>query len=109
VSFGSRAPNVIVPSGCFVEPATIASPSTRRAFAKREPRIENWATTSSPAESAKSTMKSSGRFPSVDCSAPVTAGPYRAPTDSVAMPIVQATPPSAAPVTTNVTTGSASV
>ena len=49
VSFGSRAPKDIVPSGRFAEPATIARPSTRRAFAKREPRIENWATTSSPA------------------------------------------------------------
>ena len=107
VSFGSLAPKVIFPSGRRIDPAAIASPSTRSAFAKSEPRIENWATTTSPAESAKRTMNSSGRFPSVDWSAPVTAGPNRAPTDSVAMPIVQATPPSAAPVTTKVTTGSA--
>ena len=109
VSFGRRAPKVIVPSARRSEPAAMVSPSTRSAFAKSEPRIENWATTTSPAESANSTMKSSGRLPSVDWSAPVTAGPNRAPTDSVAMPINHATPPSAAPVTTNVTTGSASV
>ena len=66
------------------------------------------ATTSSPAESAKRTMKSSGRFPSVDWSAPVTAGPYRSPTDSVAIEIAQASPPSAAPATMNVTTAEAS-
>ena len=107
VSFGSLAPNVIFPSGRRIDPAAIASPSTRSAFAKSEPRIENWATTTSPAESAKRTMNSSGRFPSVDWSAPVTAGPNLAPTDSVAMPMIQATPPSAAPVTTKVTTGSA--
>ena len=51
-------------------PATIASPSTSRAFANSEPRIDVWATTISPAESANSTMKSSGRLPSVDWSAP---------------------------------------
>jgi hypothetical protein len=78
-------------------------------LANSEPRIENCATTISPAERAKRTMKSSGRFPSVDCSAPVTAGPNRAPTDSVAIPIAQATPPRAMPVTTNTATGSASV
>jgi hypothetical protein len=54
-------------------------------------------------------MKSSGRLPSVDWSAPVTAGPKRAPTDSVAIPMIHATPPSAMPVTRNTTTGSASV
>ncbi len=109
MSFGSRLPNVIVPSACLDEPAAIARPSTSRAFAKSEPRIENCATTSSPADNAKRTMKSSGRLPSVDWSAPVTAGPNLAPTDSVAIPIVHATPPSAIPQTTNVTTGSASV
>ena len=109
MSFGRRAPKLIVPSARLVEPAAIARPSTSSAFANSEPRIENCATTSSPAESAKSTMKSSGRLPSVDWSAPVTAGPNLAPTDSVAIPIVHATPPSAIPQTTNVTTGSASV
>ena len=54
-------------------------------------------------------MNNSGRLPSVDCRTPVTAGPNRAPTDSVAMPIAHATPPSAAPVTTNTATGEASV
>ena len=78
-------------------PATIARPRTSRAFAKSEPRIEVWATTISPADSANRTMKSSGRLPSVDWSAPVTAGPKRAPTDSVATPISQASPPRATP------------
>ena len=54
------------------------------------------------------TMKSSGRLPSVDWSTPVTAGPNFAPTDSVATPIAQATPPSATPETTKTTTGDAS-
>ena len=109
MSFGSRAPKDIVPSGCRVDPAEIARPSTSSAFANSEPRIENCATTSSPAESAKRTMNSSGRLPRVDWRAPVTAGPNRAPTDSVAIPIVHATPPRAAPQTTKVATGSASV
>ena len=89
-------------------PATMARPSTSSAFAKSEPRIENCATTSSPALSAKRTMNSSGRFPSVDCNAPVTPGPNFAPTDSVAIPIAQATPPSAIPETTKTSTGGAS-
>ena len=54
------------------EPATIARPSTSSAFANSEPRIDVCATTTSPAESAKRTTKSSGRFPSVDCSTPVS-------------------------------------
>ena len=73
----------------------ITSPSTSSPFANSEPRIDVRATTISPAESANSTMKSSGRLPSVDCSAPVTAGPYRSPTDSVAIEIAHASPPSA--------------
>ena len=109
MSFGSRAWNVIVPSREAVEPATMVSPSTSNAFAKSEPRIENCATTISPAESENSTMNNSGRFPSVDCRTPVTAGPNRAPTDSVAMPIAHATPPSETPVTTNTATGDASM
>ena len=46
--------------------------------------------------SAKRTTKSSGRLPSVDCSTPVSAGPNREPTASVARPITQASPASAA-------------
>ena len=61
-------------------PTTITSPSTSSALAKIEPMIEVCATTTSPAASAKSTMKNSGRLPSVDCSTPVTAGPKRSPT-----------------------------
>ena len=105
VSFGSRFAKRITPSLAVAAPATIASPSTSRAFANSEPRIENCATTGSPARSANTTMKSSGRLPSVDCSTPVTAGPKRAPTDSVPTPIAHATPPRAAPETTNTTTG----
>ncbi len=108
MSFGSRAEKRISPSFAAAAPAAMARPSTSRPFANSEPRMENCATTVSPALSAKTTTNSSGRFPSVDCSAPVTAGPKRAPTDSVPTPTAQATPPSAAPETTNTATGSAS-
>ncbi len=54
-------------------------------------------------------MKNSGRLPSVDWSTPVTAGPNLAPTDSVAIPIAHATPPSATPESTKTATGGASV
>ena len=64
----------------------IVRPSTSSAFANNEPRIDVWATTISPAASENSTMKSSGRLPSVDWSTPVTAGPKCEPTDSVADP-----------------------
>ena len=101
VSFGSRRWKRIVPSALRRAPATIASPSTSSAFANSEPMIDVCATTISPARSANSTMKSSGRLPSVDCRTPVTAGPKRAPTDSVAIPTAQARPPSAMPATTN--------
>ena len=70
MSCGSRARNRMTPSGEFREPAMITSPSTSSPFANSEPRIEVRATTISPAESANSTMNSSGRLPSVDCSAP---------------------------------------
>ena len=108
MSCGSRARNRIAPSGAARAPATIARPRTSSPFANREPRIDVRATTSSPADSANNTMKSSGRFPSVDWSAPVTAGPKRSPTDSVAIEIAHARPPSAAPATMNTTTGSTS-
>ena len=90
VSFGSRVLKRISPSGDFHAPAMIARPRTKRAFASSEPRIDVCATTISPARSAKTTMKSSGRFPSVDCSTPVIAGPKRAPTTSVPTPTVHA-------------------
>ena len=63
--------------------------------------IDVCATTISPAESAKTTMKNSGRFPSVDCSTPVTAGPKRSPTCSVAKETTQASPASATVATPN--------
>ncbi len=75
VSCGSRVLKRMTPSGAARAPAIIVSPRTSRPLAKIEPMIVVRATTSSPAESAKRTMKSSGRFPSVDWSAPVTAGP----------------------------------
>ena len=75
LSFGRRVWKRITPSVLAWQPATITIPSTSSALAKIEPRIEVFATTSSPAESANRTMKNSGRFPSVDCSTPVTAGP----------------------------------
>ena len=109
MSFGSRAPKRMVPSSLARAPATIAKPRTSSAFANSEPMIENCATTTSPALSAKRTMKSSGRLPSVDCSTPVTAGPKRAPTDSVPMPTAQARPPSATAETRKTATGSSHV
>ena len=51
------------------------------------------------ARGAKRTTKSSGRFPSVDWRTPVSAGPKRAPTASVATPIAHASPASAAAAT----------
>src|SRR4029079_10858809 len=86
------------------EPARITRPRTRRAFANREPRIEYCATTSSPAERAKRTTKSSGRFPSVDCRTPVSAGPKRSPTASVENDTTQATPASASAATRKIAT-----
>lgn len=71
-------------------------PSTKRALAKIEPISEKRATTTSPAPSAKTTTKNSGRLPSVDCMTPVTAGPKRSPTCSVANDTTQAMPASAA-------------
>ena len=98
----------MTPSVAWREPATIVRPSTSRAFAKSDPRIDVWATTISPAASEKSTMKSSGRFPSVDWSTPVTAGPKCVPTDSVPIPIAHASPPRAEAETMKTATGSAS-
>ena len=106
VSFGRRTPKRMHRSSAARVPATIASPSTSRAFANSEPRIDVCATTVSPAERANRTTKSSGRFPSVDWRTPVTAGPKRAPTDSVPRATIQASPASASAQRTNVATGS---
>ena len=57
--------------------------------------IAVWATTSSPFCSAKMTTNSSGRLPSVDCSIPVTPGPKRSPSCSVANDTTHARPASA--------------
>ena len=104
VSFGSRGLKDMTPSGAARAPAAIDSPRTRSAFASSDPTIDVFATTSSPADTANRTTKSSGRFPSVDCRTPVTAGPNRSPTVSVAIAITHASPASAAPETTKIAT-----
>ena len=106
--FGSRFRKFIASVSAARAPATIVSPSTSSALAKSEPRIEVWATTVWPAESAKRTTKSSGRLPSVDWSTPVAAGPNLLPTASVAIAISQASPPSAAPAITKTAVGARS-
>ncbi len=53
-------------------------------------------------------MKNSGRFPSVDCSTPVIAGPKRSPTCSVANETIQASPASATVAIAKVRSGVAS-
>src|SRR4051794_29884181 len=88
-------------------PTTITSPSTSSALAKIEPRIEVCATTVSPARSAKITTNSSGRLPSVDCSSPVTPGPKRSPTCSVANETTQARPASATVASAKASSGAA--
>ena len=108
VSFGSRVWKRMTPSSARYAPAMIASPRMRSAFASSEPRIEVCATTISPARRAKTTMKSSGRLPSVDCRTPVVAGPKRAPTVSVPTPTVHASSASAMIPTTNCSTAFAS-
>ena len=107
LSFGRRGWKRITRSGLASAPTTIASPSTRSALAKIDPRIAVRATTSSPAERAKITMKNSGRLPSVDCSTPVTAGPNRSPTCSVEKETIQARPASATVAITNVSSAGA--
>jgi hypothetical protein len=107
VSFGSRALKRITPSFDSRAPTTITKPSTSSALAKIEPRIENCATTTSPADSAKITTKNSGRLPSVDWRTPVTAGPKCSPTASVVNETTQASPASAMPATTNASTSGA--
>src|SRR5215217_2393610 len=98
----------MTPSPELCAPATMARPRTSSALASREPTIEVFATTTSPADKAKSTMNSSGRLPSVDWRTPVIAGPKRSPTASVAIEITHASPARARAATRNVTTGSAS-
>src|SRR5205807_1999629 len=80
---------------------TITRPRTSSALANTEPMSDVCATTVSPADSAKITMKNSGRLPSDDCRKPVRAGPKRCPTSSVANETSQARPASASPATTN--------
>lgn len=108
VSFGSLRLNRITPSSERHAPATIVRPRTRSAFASNDPRIDVCATTISPARRAKMTMNNSGRFPSVDWSTPVVAGPKRAPTHSVPTPTVQARSAGATMPTQNWSTAPAS-
>ena len=77
---------------------------TSSALANSEPTTEVCATTTCPSESANSTMKNSGRLPSVDCRKPVIAGPKRVPTCSVANETIEASAASATPATTNAST-----
>ncbi len=108
LSFGRRTWKRITPSALSRQPANTTSPSTSSAFAKIEPMIDVCATTTSPAERAKTTMKNSGRFPSVDCSTPVTAGPNRSPTCSVANDTSHASPARATVATPNASSEGAS-
>jgi hypothetical protein len=96
VSCGRRLAKRMQPSLAWSVPVMITSPSTSRALAKIDPIKEVCATTISPDPSANRTMKNSGRFPSVDCRNPVTAGPNRRPTCSVANATTQANPAKAA-------------
>jgi hypothetical protein len=68
-------------------------------LARIEPTIAVWATTSSPFLRAKITTNSSGRLPSVDCIIPVTPGPKRSPSCSVANDTTHASPASASVAT----------
>ncbi len=95
LSFESPGEKRITPSALARHPAITTRPRTKSAFAKTEPMIAVWAITSSPAESANSTTKNSGRFPSVEWSTPVTADPNRSPTCSVENDTIQARPASA--------------
>ena len=95
VSCGSRVRKRMTAVRGARAPTTITAPSTSSALANSEPMIDVWATTTSPARSAKSTTNSSGRLPSVDCSTPVTPGPNRSPTCSVAKLTTCARPASA--------------
>ena len=67
----------------------------RSAFEKSAPSSDVFATTISPAFSAKRTTEISGMLPSVACRTPVAAGPIRSPSDSVENEIAQARPASA--------------
>ncbi len=95
VSRGRRLEKRITSSGARLAPTTITSPSTSSALANTDPTIAVWATTSSPFCRAKITTNSSGRLPSVDCIMPVTPGPKRSPSCSVAKDTTQASPASA--------------
>lgn len=101
VSLGSRAWKRMTPSSATTAPTTMTAPRTSSPLAKIEPRIENWATTTSPSRSANRTTKNSGRLPSVDCRTPVAAGPKCRPTSSVATDTTQASPASARAATAN--------
>ena len=104
VSRGRPVLKRITPSRSRRAPTTITSPSTSSALARIEPMRDVCATTVSLFDSANTTTKNSGRFPSVDCSMPVAAGPSRPPTCSVPNDTSQASPASASPETANAST-----
>ena len=84
VSLGRRARKRMIPSPARVRAGDDREAEDEQRVREHEPRIDVCATTISPAASENSTMKSSGRLPSVDWRTPVTAGPKCEPTDSVA-------------------------
>jgi hypothetical protein len=94
-SCGSRRRKRIRPSSATAAPVTITSPWTSSALARIEPTSELCATSSSPEDSAKMTMKSSGRLPREAWARPVTSGPKRVAACSVPSATTQARPASA--------------
>ena len=103
-SRGARASKRMIPSRAASAPTITTTPSTSSALANSEPTIALWATSCSPACSAKMTTNSSGRLPTVAWSSPVAAEPSRSPTSPVASDTTQAMPASAAVATANAAT-----
>jgi hypothetical protein len=68
-------------------PASIAAPSTSRAFPITDPTSVALTTSCSPSESANRAMISSGALPNVTFSSPATPGPECSASCSVASPI----------------------
>jgi hypothetical protein len=60
VSFGRRGPKCISPAGLRSAPTRRATPRSASPVASTPPRIDVWATTTSPSASANTTMKSPG-------------------------------------------------
>ena len=90
-------------------PTRIASPSTRRLFARIDPTSAALTTPVSPARKAKRDTNNSGRFATVDWMTPVAPEFSRVPSCSIASPTVAASAPSPAAATMKVSTGGAAV